>query len=104
MNPDSYDSYNKFFVNFANDTKLKIILALRENPLSVSEIVKKVGEEQSKISHNLKNLLQCHILNVKKSGKERIYSLNNDTVIPMLKLVENHTKKCCCVRCEKCQK
>lgn len=92
-------SYNNFFTNFANKTRFKIIMALRKKPLNVNSLSKQMGEEQSKVSHNLKILADCNVLEVKKRGKERIYSLNKDTVIPLLKLVEKHVKKHCPYNC-----
>ena len=88
-------SFDLFFQNFANKTKLDIILVLKEKRLSVNQIADKLGQEQSKISHNLKKLIQCNILNVEQQGKQRIYSLNRDTVLPMLKLVEEHVRHHC---------
>ena len=82
-------------MNFANKAKLNIILSLEKGPLSVSQITKKIGQEQSAVSHNLKKLAYCHILNVKQQGKERIYSLNKETVIPIIKIVKEHVKKNC---------
>lgn len=94
-------SYNNFFINFANKTKLNIILSLRNGPLNVTAIAKKVGEEESKVSHNLKKLNKCHVLDVKQKGRQRIYSLNKETVIPLLKIVEKHVKKNCPWGCVK---
>jgi len=94
-------SYYSFFRNLANKTKFSIIMALKSGPLSVTEISKRVDEEQSKVSHNLKKLCQCHILDVKKQGKKRIYSLNKDTVIPLIDLVTKHVKINCAGRCHK---
>ena len=88
-------------MNFANKTKFDIIMALINRPLNVKEIIKRVNEEQSTVSHNLKKLTDCHILEVKKVGKERIYSLNKDTVIPMLKIVGKHVEKHCPGSCHK---
>ncbi|MBI4453577.1 winged helix-turn-helix transcriptional regulator [Candidatus Woesearchaeota archaeon] len=103
------NSYKDFFMNFANKTKLDIIVALRKCPLCVNDIVNELGEEQSKVSHNLKKLTKCHILVVEKKGKQRIYSLNHSTVLPILKIVEEHIhencvkfKKYCGERCDKC--
>lgn len=93
-------SYNNFFMNFSNKTKLGIILALEDGPLSVNEITEMVKGEQSRISHSLRKLLQCHILNVEQKGKQRIYSLNSETVIPMLKIVKKHIKKNCLKACK----
>jgi len=93
-------NYKDFFVNFANKTKLDIIVALRNGPLSVNKIAEKLGEEQSKISHSLKKLTQCRILEVEQKGKQRIYSLNRKTVLPILKIVEQHVSEFC-AKCPK---
>jgi len=93
-------SYNYFFLNFANKTKFDIIIALKEKPLNVTQIVKKVNKEQSAVSHNLKSLTRCNILTVKQKGKEHLYSLNKETVLPMLNLADKHVK-CFCPICRK---
>ena len=93
-------SYNNFFMNFASPSKFGIIMALKEGPLNVSGICEKVGGEQSAVSHNLAKLEKCHILNVRREGKQRIYSLNMETVIPVLKIVEKHVKEVCMKRCK----
>ncbi len=94
-------SYEDFFKNFANKTKFKIVMLLKNKPMSVNELSKAMKEEQSKISHNLAKLYKCNILTVKQKGKQRIYSLNKDTVIPIIKLVEKHVEKHCHGRCYK---
>jgi len=96
MNCKSYDS---FFTNFANKTKLDIILSLQKKPLTVTQISDALKQEQSKISHNLAKLSSCRILHVQKKGRERIYSLNKETVLPILELVKKHVKNNCCERC-----
>ncbi|MDD5649540.1 MAG: metalloregulator ArsR/SmtB family transcription factor [Candidatus Nanoarchaeia archaeon] len=98
-----FDSYNSFFMNFANKTKLNIILFLKEGSMSVNEIVKKTGMEQSKVSHNLTRLTKCNIVNVEQKGKQRIYSLNKKTVEPLLNLVKNHIKQNCPMNCKECE-
>ncbi len=92
-------SFNAFFETISNKTRMKIVEALMSKELNVSEICKKTGEEQSKISHNLKILKQCRIVDVKIKGKKRIYSLNKDTIVPLMKLVEKHVSKYCGAVC-----
>lgn len=99
MKSYSYSFY-KFFMNFSNRTKSDIINLLRDGPLNVKEITRKIGGEQSRISHSLRDLRKCHILNVRHEGKQRIYSLNEETVTPILEIVERHVRKNC-LRCEK---
>jgi len=42
------------------------------------------------ISHNLKPLTRCGFVFVKRKGKERIYSVNRETMEPMFKIIDNH--------------
>ncbi len=74
---------------------------LKNKPMSVTELSKAMKEEQSKISHNLPKLSKCSVLSVKQQGKKRIYSLNKETVMPMIRLVEKHVEKHCDMRCKK---
>ncbi|MFC1691137.1 ArsR/SmtB family transcription factor [Nanoarchaeota archaeon] len=87
--------YDRFFSNLANRSRFEIIVALRNGPLSVSELVEKTGKEQSAVSHNLQKMAHCKILNVEQKGKQRVYSLNKETIVPILEIVEKHVKTCC---------
>ena len=92
-------SYNLFFETISPRIRIKILELLRNKSMSVTEIASALNEEQSKISHNLKRLKDCHLLDVKQKGKKRIYSLNKETTVPLIKLVEKHVKKFCCKEC-----
>jgi len=92
-------SYELFFEVFSNKTRFRIIQSLLREPKSVNRICGDIKEEQSKVSHNLNKLMKCHFLDVSRDGKRRIYSLNKDTVIPILNLVEKHVGKHCCEGC-----
>ncbi len=92
-------SYNLFFETISNRTRLSIIELLQKKPMSVTEICEALREEQSKISHNLKKLTDCHFLDVEQKGKQRIYSLNKDTIQPLMDLVGKHVEKHCDKSC-----
>ena len=92
MNPKTY---HIFFETLANKLKMDIVLALLEKPMSVTELHNSLGVEQSKVSHALRILLLCRIVEVKQEGKSRIYTLNKATIVPLLKLVEKHEKQFC---------
>lgn len=76
-----------------------IIESLLRGSKSVNEICRDMKEEQSKVSHNLKRLMDCNFIDVERKGKKRIYSLNQETVIPILKLVDKHVAKYCDKEC-----
>ena len=106
MNANSYmkcPAY-KFFETIAPDMRVKILFALKNSAMSVNELAESLGEEQSKVSHNLKKLIECRFLEVERKGKRRIYSLNKETVLPLLKLVEKHVQRFCCEGCSKEEK
>lgn len=92
-------AYNTFFETIGNKTRLKILELLHNKSLSVGEICEKLKEEQSKVSHNLKILTECHFLTVRKEGKKRVYSLNKETMVPLMKLVEKHVRCYCGQTC-----
>ncbi len=100
-------AYHVFFTNLANPLKIDIITALkeREKGSSVGELAERLKVEQSKISHALALLKKCKIVRMEQNGKQRIYSLNKETIIPMLKLIDEHSKSYCnCKECRGCGK
>ena len=84
-----------FFSTLANPTRLAIIEQLNEKPMSVTELVDALGQEQSMISHNLRPLTRCKFVTRRREGKNNIYHLNHETMDPILRAVENHAEKFC---------
>ncbi len=89
------NAYHVFFRSLANSLKIEIITYLKNKPASVTELTKKLNVEQSKLSHALSSLKHCHIVEVKKQGKSRIYSLNKKTILPILEILDKHIKTFC---------
>ncbi|MFH1585317.1 MAG: metalloregulator ArsR/SmtB family transcription factor [archaeon] len=101
MNHNS--TYHVFFTNLANPLKIRIISALKNKESSVSDLSKELNEEQSKVSHALASLKCCNIVNVEQKGKQRVYSLNKDTIIPMLDIIDKHAQTFCGGVCRGCR-
>ena len=93
--------YHLFFQNLANPLKVKIIESLKNKPSSVLDLSEKLGVEQSKLSHALSNLRICKIVEVEQKGKQRIYSLNKKTIIPILKIIDKHKTTFCKKGCNR---
>ena len=98
-------SYEVFFKTLADPTRLDIINLLRKDSRNVGEISKKLNLEQSRVSHNLKVLHNYGFLTIKRVGKQRFYSLDKKTIIPLLKLTDKfvkryhiHLKDCGCLK------
>ncbi|MBU90073.1 transcriptional regulator [Candidatus Woesearchaeota archaeon] len=84
------NTYVQFFTPLSDPARLEIIKTLRESPKNVTQISKKLNFEQSRVSHNLRKLKELGFINVKPSGKERIYGLDKKTILPLLKLIDEH--------------
>jgi DNA-binding transcriptional ArsR family regulator len=97
-------TYHIFFTNLANQLRIKIISSLKEKEKNVGELSDSLKVEQSKISHALRLLRNCNIVNVKQVGKQRIYSLNKKTILPILKLIDKHSKRFCGGNCKFCRR
>ena len=105
-----YNSYMKhidldkphkfFFETLSNQARWDIIHILQKSPLRVTDIANNLGLEQSLVSHHLKRLETCGFIKMKANGTERIYSLNEETIGSLLKLIDKHVnqfcKKVCC--------
>lgn len=85
----------KFFTNLSNPTRLATLEMLMEKPMSVNELAKALAQEQSMVSHNLKPLLECNFVFIKKHGKKSIYSANQKTVSALFKTVKMHAERFC---------
>ena len=97
MNCKSYH----FFNVISNETRWKIINSLYDSEKYVSDICKDINEEQSKVSHNLKILLECNVVFSQREGKFIKYSLNKKTIKPLVKILNSHMIEFCGGKCKK---
>lgn len=96
-------TYHIFFTNLSNPLRIKIISKLKNKEMSVNQLVKEIQEEQSKISHALANLRKCNLVNFRQEGKIRVYSLNKRTLLPILQIIDVHSKEYCNGNCNGCK-
>lgn len=87
-------SYNlaDFFKLFGDATRVKILYALYQGEMGVSDMVEVVDMTQSAISHQLRLLRQNDIVKFRKEGKAVIYSLDDEHVAALLEKGIEHIK------------
>ncbi len=88
-------AHQQFFKTLGNPKRIELMLLLMKKPMTVSELMKRMGMEQSTLSHHLKRLKLCTFVTSKVNGKERIYTVNQKTMKPLLQLMHTHVKKYC---------
>ena len=68
------------------DTRFNILELLQKNKeMSVNELVLKLKKDQPLVSHHLKSLKQCKIVNSKENGKSTMYFISNKEISNLIK-------------------
>ena len=78
-----YDLADLFRI-FGDTTRIKLLMALAENDLSVSDLAELAGVSQSAISHQLRTLKQARLVKFRREGKNVYYSLCDEHVNTIL--------------------
>ena len=84
--------YKKFFHTLGNQTRLAIIYTLKSGEKNVTELTEELKLKQTTVSHDLRRLEQCQFVKMRQDGPFRYYSLNKETIEPLLKLMDKHVK------------
>ena len=78
----------KLFRGFSDTSRLSIVEALREGPLTVGTIVEKTGLSQSNVSNHLRCLSDCDLVLSTSHGRYALYQLSDPRVAKLLGLAE----------------
>ena len=81
------------FKVFGDSTRMKIIAALLEEELNVSEIAAITNSTPSAISHQLRVLKQAKLVKGRKDGKAVYYSLDDDHVRKIYEIGKEHIEE-----------
>lgn len=90
-----YGAYKLFFGTLFSEPRLKIINILRKRKMNVSEIMKELEMNQTIASHNLARLKHHGFVKSDIDGKFRYYKLNEETIKPLIELIEKHMSQYC---------
>ena len=82
-----------FFKALAAPARMSIISLLEEGPKNVSQITDELGFDQTLVSHHLRCLSFCGFVTYERNGKSKTFSLNKETITPLLQLVDRHLEK-----------
>ncbi|MBD3350574.1 MAG: metalloregulator ArsR/SmtB family transcription factor [Candidatus Lokiarchaeota archaeon] len=74
----------------ADDSRLKIVLALRDKPLNAGEIENIIGKSQSSTSQQLKKMENAKILRSKKKGIMKYFEIRNRQIFALLDSLDGY--------------
>src|SRR5213079_2238254 len=78
----------KLFRGFSDMSRLSILEALRDGPLTVSALVEKTGLNQSNVSNHLRCLSDCDLVVSTPQGRYTLYQLSDTRVGALLALAD----------------
>ncbi|GAB4577290.1 MAG: metalloregulator ArsR/SmtB family transcription factor [Anaerolineales bacterium] len=87
--PSKTDLQAKLFRGFGDPSRLGILDALRDGPLTVSEIVEATSLSQPNVSNHLGCLRDCGLVVSEQRGRYVTYHLSDDRVGELLALAES---------------
>ena len=80
----------ELFKAFGDLTRARIICALTESELCVTDLTEILEMNQSAISHQLRILKQARLVKTRRDGKVRYYSLADEHIQEIFKVAFEH--------------
>src|SRR5579859_473766 len=79
----------KLFRGFGDPSRLGILDALRQGPLTVTDIIAATGLSQSNVSNHLGCLRDCGLVVAEQAGRHVTYQLSDDRVGQLIEVGES---------------
>jgi ArsR family transcriptional regulator len=82
----------ELFRAFSDTSRVRIMSALVEKEVNVTELARLIGVTESAISHHMRGLRQLHIVRARREGKEVHYSINDPHIVTLFQQGVDHIK------------
>lgn len=69
--------------------RLEILLLISNNEMCANKILEQFDITQPTLSHHMKLLTECNLINVRKEGKLCYYSTNKNTINEVIEYLKN---------------
>lgn len=89
-NQDLVYTLSEFYKIMADYTRMKIIYALIEKELCVTEIAEIVNMSQTAVSYQLRILRGARVVKYRREGKMIFYSIDDDHVSDIINITVTH--------------
>lgn len=94
-NEDVLEARARIFRALGDENRLRIFQTIveAEEPLNVTEICDRVDLSPNLVSHHLKCLKNCTLVDVQKDGRKRFYDVARPQAVDMVKLADDCIKQ-----------
>jgi DNA-binding transcriptional ArsR family regulator len=84
------DDIARVFAVLSDPTRLRVLLALGEDELCVTDLAAATGVNRTTISHQLRVLRQHRLVRRRRQGKVVYYALDDDHVMALVQMSSAH--------------
>lgn len=84
-------SLANFFSIIGDNTRCKILFALKESPLCVCDLANVLSMTKSSISHQLNKMKTAGVVKCERNGKQVFYSLDDNHILDIFDISIMHT-------------
>ena len=88
--PESVERMSEFFKLLGDPTRVRILAALSEGELCVSDLAAALGMERTAVSHQLRLLRAARLVRARRDGKMICYSFDDEHVDGVFRLAREH--------------
>ena len=93
MNEEEIMDLADLFKMFGDSTRLRILSALYDREVAVTELAEELNMTQSAVSHQLKVLKSGKLIRGRRDGKQIYYSLADDHVRTIIAMGREHIEE-----------
>ncbi len=87
---ESTERIAEVFKLLGDPTRVRILAALAEGELCVSDLASALGMERTAVSHQLRILRSARLVRARRDGKMICYSFDDDHVDGLFRLAKEH--------------
>ena len=88
-----YYEIAEFLKNFSDASRVKIVLALIDEELSVNDIATKVGMTQTAVSYQLRILRDSRIVKYRREAQTIFYTIDDEHINKLLSISSEHLEE-----------
>ena len=76
-----------------NEVRIKLLLCLSSSEKTVTELIQNCGLSQSAVSQHLQKLRGCGMVQVRRDGREKYYSVPDQDLVTICTLIQQFVNK-----------
>ena len=83
----------ELFRAFSDSSRVRILSAIIDQEMNVSQLAELIGLTESAVSHHLRGLRQMRLVRFRRDGKEVFYSVDDPHIIALFQQGVRHVQE-----------